>query len=176
MTMGGLRLYVAGDDDAQFVQDLRNQDGQWFTTVAPAHDARRQLAFQHELEKRADRYLFVAYEDGQRVGTVQLDGIDYRNGVAEICGTIVPKELRGRGIGLRMQDAAARIAFNVLRLQKVTGFVDSKNVSQLRCCEKLGYVYEGTLRRAMFVDGEYRDIVALGMLAEEWNASRGEQA
>jgi RimJ/RimL family protein N-acetyltransferase len=38
--------------------------------------------------------------------------------------------------------------------------------------ERVGFVFEGTKRRAIFREGEYRNVDQLAILADEWRASR----
>ncbi len=44
------------------------------------------------------------------------------------------------------------------------------NAAMIRAAEQAGFVLEGALRRAAWVNGEFLDEVILGSLALEWNA------
>lgn len=75
---------------------------------------------------------------------------------------VVP-EHRGRGIGARLIDQTLSRAF-------ATGFVRvelsvrADNWRAVRLYEKVGFVREGVLRDAVFVDGEFHDTVAMARI------------
>ena len=44
----------------------------------------------------------------------------------------------------------------------------ASNTAMIRAAARAGFVHEGTLRRAAWVNGEFADEVILGMLATDW--------
>ncbi len=70
---------------------------------------------------------------------------------------------RGQGIGSRLIDRTLKQAF-------ATGFVRielsvrADNLRAARLYEKLGFVKEGVLGDAVFVDGEYHDAIAMALI------------
>jgi predicted GNAT family N-acyltransferase len=70
---------------------------------------------------------------------------------------------RGRGIGPRLMNQALKQAF-------ATGFVRvelsvrADNMRAIRLYEKFGFVREGVLRDAVFVDGEFYDTIAMALI------------
>jgi RimJ/RimL family protein N-acetyltransferase len=55
-------------------------------------------------------------------------------------------------------------------VERVAAFTDSENRAAQRVMEKVGFQREGVLRRAMFRDGQWRDVAIYGIL----RTSRGE--
>ena len=70
---------------------------------------------------------------------------------------------RGRGLGLRLVKA-------ILEQARQAGFVriefdvHADNACAIALYEKVGFVREGVVRDAVFVDGEYRDAIAMAIV------------
>jgi RimJ/RimL family protein N-acetyltransferase len=63
-------------------------------------------------------------------------------------------------------------AFDELGLQKVSAEVFADNEAALKAQAAAGFRREGYLRRHALKDGQFRDVVLLAILAEEWGACR----
>ena len=50
----------------------------------------------------------------------------------------------------------------------MAAFTDVENVAAQRVMESIGFRREGILRRAMFRDGQWRDIAIYAVLRQEW--------
>ena len=59
--------------------------------------------------------------------------------------------------------------FRELRYQKLMATVYSFNERSLRMHEKLGFTFEGRLRRTVFTNGRYYDQLYFGMTSEEFD-------
>jgi RimJ/RimL family protein N-acetyltransferase len=70
---------------------------------------------------------------------------------------------RGRGIGYRLLDQTLKQAFTT-GFVRVELSVRADNLRAASLYEKLGFLREGVLRDAVFVDGEYHDVVAMAMI------------
>lgn len=79
---------------------------------------------------------------------------------------------RGRGIGRRMLEAVIEHCWRVglLRIE-LEVFVD--NAPAIALYEKLGFRYEGRLRKARLIDGEYRDVFHMALLHASIADERG---
>ena len=49
---------------------------------------------------------------------------------------------------------------------------DATNERAIRCYRACGFVEEGRLRQHDYSDGAYVDVVAMGILRDEWGAAR----
>jgi RimJ/RimL family protein N-acetyltransferase len=102
------------------------------------------------------------------IGDVRLLQVDPANGRAELGIAIGEKACWGRGYGT---DAARRIlrhAFGELGLRRVWLITDADNARGIRCYEKCGFVREAVLRGHRLRYGEPLDMIAMGVLREEW--------
>ena len=105
------------------------------------------------------------------VGTVgvMIDAIDVRG---EIGYTIAPEHW-GRGHATQAAAAFCGWCFESLGLRKLTAHHMAHNGASARVLEKIGFRKEGVLRAQAFKWGVAHDLIATGLLREEWtNATR----
>jgi len=79
---------------------------------------------------------------------------------------------RGRGAGRAAQALGLDLAFDELGLFKVSAEVLADNDVALKAQAAAGFRREGYLREHVIKDGVRRDVVLLGILADEWRARR----
>jgi len=105
---------------------------------------------------------------GDHIGNVYLRPIDLvsRNAVLGIF--IGERANRGRGFGEQALRAALRHAFLDLGLEKVYFEVLAENATAVRLYERVGFKTEGRLRKQVFKNGNFKDALVMGILAEEF--------
>lgn len=67
---------------------------------------------------------------------------------------------------------AMQFAFESLRLHRVNLWIAEDNAPSLRIVEKLGLRYEGTVIKALFLGGEWKDTKSYGIVVDEWQSRR----
>ena len=107
---------------------------------------------------------FVALADGEVVGWCDIRRHFFAaHAHRGTLGMGVVPACRGRGLGLRLIQA-------VLDEARGAGFVrieldvHADNARAIALYERIGFVREGVARDAVFVDGEYRDAIAMAMV------------
>ncbi|PJN87842.1 GNAT family N-acetyltransferase [Bacillus sp. mrc49] len=119
----------------------------------------------------SDTYIYkVIDQDLQKViGHISLGKVDRVHRSARVGKVLVGSpEVRGKGIGFEMMKAILTIAFEELKLHKVTLGVFDFNTSAIRCYENAGFVREGFLRDARKNGDEYWNLIEMGVLENEW--------
>lgn len=119
-------------------------------------------------------YFFVLcrFDDDAALGTVGLFELDLANGSAGLGISIGRPEDRGRGYGTDALHALLAFGFEQLRLERIWLDVYAINPGARRIYERVGFVLEGTKRRAVFREGRYLDLDFMSILADEWRATR----
>ena len=74
---------------------------------------------------------------------------------------------RGRGYGLDLVRTVCRFGFESMNLAKVELEVIADNARAVRAYERAGFVREVHRRRALWVDGAWRDEYLMGLFPEE---------
>jgi len=100
-----------------------------------------------------------------------LQSVNYFHGDA-VLPILISKPMRGKGLGLRIADLMLDVAFDRLRLRRVTTFFRSDNLRSERLVNRLGFQPEGRMREAWFAGGRFLDCIVVGLLREEWHARR----
>jgi RimJ/RimL family protein N-acetyltransferase len=96
-----------------------------------------------------------------------LHSVNYVHGDTVIA-ILVAETARGRGIGLRTACLLLDVAFDRLRLRRVTTFFRADNQRTARLVRQVGFKEEGRMRGAWFVDGRSVDTMVVGLLRDEW--------
>lgn len=120
--------------------------------------------------KSKDRIEFIIIKkaDNKKIGTVGLSNIDYRNQKAEYGILIGEKEEWGKGYAREASVVIIDYGFKELNLQKISLKVFLDNLNALNLYEQLGFVNEGVLRREVFKNGKFKDVVVMSILRDEW--------
>jgi RimJ/RimL family protein N-acetyltransferase len=105
--------------------------------------------------------------DRQFVGCVWLHGIDPRHRYGELRVLIGNREYWGSGIGTEAIGMMVRFAFEKINLHKIYAYILAPNTRALRSFQKLGFVREGLLKQERYVDGQFVDVVRLGLVKKE---------
>jgi RimJ/RimL family protein N-acetyltransferase len=104
---------------------------------------------------------------GQRlIGVLQLIDLHQVHRSAELIIRIGSDADRGRGLGTEAVELAIEFGFRHRNLQRIWLRVFANNLRAIRAYEKAGLQREGTLRRACFIDGEWRDEVVMAVLTD----------
>jgi RimJ/RimL family protein N-acetyltransferase len=127
------------------------------STQEPAGDA-----FHFQIENLA----------GELVGSIGTHRCDPRTGTFSY-GVAIRKEHQRRGYASEAIVMVLRYYFQELRYQKATVYVYSFNESSIRLHERLGFQREGCLRRMVFTQGQYFDLIVFGLTAEEYERQHG---
>lgn len=146
----------------------------WFGWRAPGQ-VRQRFAEDGYLGQEGGTLVVVA--DGETaVGSVGWRAVDYGPGGASRCwniGVTLLPGWRGRGIGTAAQRLLAGELFATTLVERVEASTDVENLAERRSLEKAGFTYEGTLRRAQFRGGAWRDMAVYSLLRAEWRAVAG---
>jgi RimJ/RimL family protein N-acetyltransferase len=102
---------------------------------------------------------------------VELDGIAWPHGDAWIGIGLGERAYWGKGYGSDALRVLLRFAFQELNLHRVTLNVFEYNTRALKTYERLGFTIEGTVREALLRDGRRWDLIFMGLLRQEWEAT-----
>lgn len=116
------------------------------------------------------RYWVIQYESRDS-GLLGISQIDLHNSRCYWAFYTNP-EVRGKGLGSFAEYCVLRYVFEELELNRICGEVLSFNQAVLNLHKKFGFVQEGTLRRHVLKQGQWHDVVCVGMLRQEWEENK----
>ncbi len=164
MSLKDARRYEAwiNDDETNFWRGLYHP-----TTTA---EAKRWIK---EQMHAAPDHMAVAIEMGSNgkpttVGSMGLRGICPRSRRAELWIYLGDKAVWGKGLGQEAIFALCRYGFVEMNLFRIWLETDPQHRSALRCYEKAGFINEGTLRKAYYRRGKFRDTCIMGLLRPDF--------
>lgn len=139
----------------------------WMSDAAfPSADAH--AAWFSSLRSDPDMRGWLITRGGTAAGLLTLTGLLSHHRRAGWNWFLGSAEARGRGVGRAAQVLGLDRAFGELGLHKVFAEVMADNDAALKAQAASGFRREGYLRGHVLKNGAPRDVVLLGILADEW--------
>jgi RimJ/RimL family protein N-acetyltransferase len=111
----------------------------------------------------------VVRESGVLVGDVALRWVSSEHRSGEI-GYVFHPDHRGHGYATEAAAAMLRLAFTEMKLHRVVGGLDARNLASAAVLERLGMRREAELVENEFVKGEWASEAIYAILDREWHA------
>ncbi|MCG1026178.1 MULTISPECIES: GNAT family N-acetyltransferase [Dehalobacter] len=118
-------------------------------------------------EEDANRYAITDLQ-GSLIGTIGFDQVNIPARSARIYIGIGLQDYWGKGYGTDALTAFIRYLFGQWNFRRLTAETWVNNTRALSCYEKLGFIAEGRLREAYYVEGQYFDAIILGLLKKDY--------
>jgi RimJ/RimL family protein N-acetyltransferase len=113
---------------------------------------------------------WVIEDGGRLVGLARLFAVEPERRRARYAVTLLSHEHLGHGLGTEATRLVLTYGFAVLGLHRVTARVLSFNERALACCRACGFVEEGRERESVPFEGQWHDLVIMGVLDHEFAA------
>ncbi len=113
-------------------------------------------------------HAWIIAHDGALAGEIRLDNVNLDDTRASLAVAIVDAAKLGQGIGRASIKACLKIAFEDMKLHRVSVRVLASNHRAIRCYEACGFRREGVEREAALTDHGWQDDVIMGILAGEF--------
>jgi diamine N-acetyltransferase len=136
----------------------------------PVHEDQHKEWFE-TIKRRSDVALFGIRlrRTNKLIGSCQLHSIHPVNRSAEFQIRLGEVDEQGHGYGTEATRMLLDFGFKDLNLNRVYLHVFSNNAPAIRVYEKAGFVREGMLRQAAYLDGKYLDVLVMGILRQEYD-------
>lgn len=108
-------------------------------------------------------------ESHEVVGLISLTSIDYLNSNAELHIMIGKKDCQNKGVGTLAVREMIKHGFLNLNLERIYLSVLVSNERAINMYKKVGFKQEGVLRKAVYKGGQYKDLIQMSLLKEEFN-------
>jgi RimJ/RimL family protein N-acetyltransferase len=139
----------------------------------PQSLARLEAEFDESAQKGGrDGTNFAIEADGKHIGGCGLFHFDHVAHTCEMGIGIGDRAYWGHGYGRDAVRVLLDYAFRFRNLHKVWLTVNGNNERAIRSYQACGFVEEGRLRKHVWNNGGYIDLVYMGTLREEWQAAR----
>lgn len=108
----------------------------------------------------------IEVQGGKFIGQCLLHNFDYAARTCELGVTIGDRDHLGRGYGRDVVQLLVKYAFRLRNMQKVWLTTNGSNERAQKAFAAAGFVEEGRLKRHVWLDGRYDDLVYMGILRD----------
>jgi len=112
---------------------------------------------------------FAIEADGKCIGQCGLFDFNETARTCELGITIGNRDYWGRGYGRETINLLLDYAFRIRNYRRVWLTVNGTNQRAYRAYRACGFQEEGRLRHHVWSNGEYIDLICMGVLRDEWN-------
>ncbi len=172
--MKKIRVYLRAFelDDHQLLYKWRNDEeiGHYFsgTKIFTSSLNEKKWVEDKIFDKENTNCAICLKETDEFIGCIFLNNIDWINKSGHCPTFIGAKEQLGKGYATDARIIILKHAFYDKGLERIWAQVHEDNIGSLRMLEKCGYKKEGILRRASYVNGEFKNLIMLSVLREEF--------
>lgn len=118
---------------------------------------------------KSEAYIYKAIdENGKVIGHISLGGISEKNRSARISRVFVDPAESGKGYCRQMVTAVLQVAFEELKLHRISLGAYHTNTAAIKCYQGSGFSIEGVHRDVLFYNGGYWSLVEMSILEKEW--------
>jgi len=110
----------------------------------------------------------IETKDGQYIGQITLEHINWKNRNAELGIVIGDKKKWGKGYGTEAIQMILGYGFHQMNLYNIYLWVFEYNHRGIRCYEKCGFKKDGALRQSHFYQGKYHNVLLMSILKNEF--------
>jgi RimJ/RimL family protein N-acetyltransferase len=158
------RLRPWQDADLSVLTELRNDIAIQAQLLARARGSRSEQVREwlQRYGGQSDRFLLIiaARETDETLGFTQVTDMNSLDGHADV-GICLIKQAQGRGLCKHVLDLLGDHLCSHWHLRKLNLRVRADNIPALRCYEKAGFERCGLLRRHIFIDDHWQDVVLM---------------
>jgi ribosomal-protein-alanine N-acetyltransferase len=131
---------------------------------------RREEFEQKFYDEDLNRYAVIDIQ-GNLIGTIGFDQVNIPARSARLYLAIGLKDLWGKGYGTDCLTVFINYLFNQWNFRRLTAETWDGNERALNCYTNLGFVVEGKMREAYYINGTYRDGILLSLLKKDFHLS-----
>ena len=136
------------------------EEQEWFAAMLKRPQAEHPMAIEIQPDPKKDSWVFV--------GNCGFINTNWENRSAEIGIHIGEKKYWNQGFGTKAMRLLLKHGFDNLNLHRIFLQVFASNLGAIRSYEKAGFILEGKMREAQYLNGRYVDILLMSVLRNEW--------
>jgi len=167
---GKVTLRPVEESDLEFLQELVQHKNVRDTIGRPPIPINKEEEKEH-IEKVSSNddaaYLLIEFK-GENAGTISLHGLETKYRKGEF-GISIHPDYHNKGIGTKSVQMIVEYGFETQNLHKIRGGHLENNKASKRVMEKAGLQKEGRERDYKYVNGEWKDVVWMSILEDEWD-------
>lgn len=150
-------------DKSFFEKWMKDEVGSHFllTRTTP-----RKYSYEELTKNTLDILGTITIDNKTPIGLMAFLDFDEEQKKAELRKLIGEPEYRGKGFGKEATKAWIQWGINKLGLKKIYLYTINTNARNIRINQELGFQVEGILRNECLIDGEYTDVLRMGLVVD----------
>ncbi len=168
-----LRMVKKNDADDLFELCSRPETSKFSMWIAhqTIDDTKALINYQISRYRRRECTFFAVEhnESGRVIGTCSYVSLESDFKIAEI-GYSILSDFWGQGYGTEVADALTGFAFDRIGVQRVCARVLPENEASIRVLERIGFKYEGTLKKGFYFNNKVSDVEVYAITDDEFYA------
>ena len=172
-----VELRVMSESDAEDFHRLNSSDNNGMKQWLPARDTERTLEETRDFIAQLrtgvseDKGIAVGiWHRGQVAGFLDAQRIKWSHRKTEL-GFWLGTSFEGKGIMSRSCRALIDYTFREFGLNRVEMECATDNTRSRKVAERLGFIQDGTIRQAAWLNDRFVDYAIYGLLAQDWHSA-----
>ncbi len=158
-----IRPFNKKKDSAALSEWVQDSNGRFFLISSSCGSF---ISLESLIEGEHNHIGIIENKEKKRIGALAFLNFDPLQGKAELRKIIGDPESRGLGMGKEATKMWIKYGFAGLGLRKIYLSTIETNLGNIKINEELGFKVEGLLRKEILVDGEFNDILRMGLCRE----------
>ncbi|QII83172.1 GNAT family N-acetyltransferase [Jeotgalibaca arthritidis] len=161
------------DEDLELMREMLNEPEIENSVVGwafPVSKYQQQKWYENNINNNTNLRFIIETPENGAVGLATLTNIDWKNRSANHGIKLAAKNNRGKGVGTDTVMAVMKYAFEELNLHRLNGSWLEKNIGSEKLYTKCGWVIEGKKRQSVYKNGEFHNLVQVGILKSEYES------
>jgi RimJ/RimL family protein N-acetyltransferase len=140
---------------------MKDEEGRYFLlSIGSA----RFMSIEELLDNKFNRIGIIQLKDKTPIGMTAFVNFDQEQKKAELRKIIGDPTMRGKGFAKKASRLWIQYGLKTLGLHKIYLNTINTNIRNVKLNEKLGFRVEGVLHNELYFDGEYHDVLRMGMV------------
>lgn len=167
--MDDINFVKIEESDLEMIRQWRNSPevGQYMYTDTEISPDQQKEWFKKISSEEDSKYWIIEFQK-KKLGVACLVNIDFNHSKCFWGFYLGDTSIRGKGIGAKVEYNVLKYVFEELKLNKLCGEVLYFNEKVIKMHEKFGFKQEGYLRDHVRKNGNFVDVVTIGLLQSEW--------
>jgi len=168
-----VKLRAIENEDLELMREMLNDPEIENAVVGwafPVSKSQQQQWYENNINNTTNFRFIIETPENEAVGLATLTNIDWKNRSATHGIKLANRANRGQGIGTDTVMAIMRYAFEELNLHRLNGSWLEKNRGSERLYTKCGWVIEGQKRQCVYKNGEFHNLMQVGILKSEYES------